>query len=96
MQMFMVVPPINEWDKANEESILLGMGASTLSASPVGAWRSHTRGRIDQVQAWFDKGYRLRRVNVTMIEEKSEPLSPEILEAMRKYIAEHERGEKRA
>lgn len=52
-----------------EERIALTMGLQSVAASPTGAWARHTQGKMDKVQAWFDKGYRLRRVNIELIDE---------------------------
>lgn len=65
MKMFIIVPPLNPWDKPADE-IMLRMGASTLSPTEAGAWRVHTRGDMSKVQAWFDKGYRVREVDITL------------------------------
>lgn len=68
-EMFMIVPPVAPWDKPNAEKIMLDIGAATLAAGPGAAWFRHTRGDMSKVQAWFDRGYRLRRVAVTLLEE---------------------------
>lgn len=67
-EMFMVVPPLNPWDKPADK-IMIHMGASTLSRTAGEAWTRHTRGEPSKVQYWFDRGYRLRRVTVELIDE---------------------------
>jgi hypothetical protein len=67
-EMFMIVPPLNPWDKPADE-IMLRMGASTLGKTAAAAWAAHTRGDLSKVQAWFDRGYRVRRVDVVLKEE---------------------------
>jgi hypothetical protein len=52
-----------------DERIKLTMGLSTISAGAGEAWRKHTRNDMSKVQAWFDKGYRLRKVNIELINE---------------------------
>jgi hypothetical protein len=76
-EMFMIVPPVATWDKPNAEKIMLDMGAPTLSAGPGAAWFRHTRGDMSKVQAWFDRGYRLRRVRVELLAEDATPTTPE-------------------
>jgi hypothetical protein len=68
VEMFMIVPPLNPWDKP-ADVVMVHMGADTLSRTAGEAWRRHTRGDMSKVQAWFDRGYRLRRVEVTIKEE---------------------------
>lgn len=65
MEMYIIVPPLNPWDKPADE-IMIRMGASTLSATAGEAWRRHTRGDMAKVQFWFDRGYRVRRVDVAL------------------------------
>lgn len=55
-----------------EERVAFTMGLTSVAASPTGAWARHTRGQMDKVQAWFDRGYRLRRVNIELIEETAD------------------------
>lgn len=52
-----------------EEKVAFAMGLQSVAASPTGAWARHTQGKMDKVQAWFDKGYRLRRVKIELINE---------------------------
>jgi len=66
MKMFIIVPPLSPWDKPRDE-IMLRTGASTLSPTEAGAWRVHTRGDMSKVQAWFDRGYRVREVDVRFV-----------------------------
>ena len=66
MKMFIIVPPLNPWDKPKDE-IMLRMGGSTLSPTEAGAWKMHTRGDMSKVQAWFDRGYRVREVDVRFV-----------------------------
>jgi hypothetical protein len=63
IELFMVVPPLNSWDKPADR-IMVEMGASSLGKTAGEAWFKHTRGKPEHVQHWFDKGYRLRRVTV--------------------------------
>lgn len=67
--MFMIVPPISPWDRCHEEQIMLHMGASTLSKTAGEAWSRHTRQDMSKVQHWHDRGYRLRRVRVELLDE---------------------------
>lgn len=67
-QMFIIVPPLNEWDKT-AEAIMLDMGLATIGKTAGEAWHRHTRGDMSKVQAWHDRGYRLRRVEVTLLPE---------------------------
>jgi hypothetical protein len=66
--MYMIAMPLNPWDKPKEEITLI-LGASSIGKSPVDAWYKHTRGDLSKVQAWFDKGYRLKKINVELINE---------------------------
>lgn len=70
MECFMIVPPVNAWDKPNEEKILLHMGLGTIGRTAGEAWSRKTGGDLSKVQAWHDKGYRLRRINIELIEER--------------------------
>jgi hypothetical protein len=73
--MFMIVPPLNPWDKPADE-IMLSMGASTLGKTAAAAWAAHARGDMSKVQAWFDRGYRVRRVGVVLKEEVEAEIPP--------------------
>lgn len=63
---YMIVGP---WEDPN---VKLSMGLSTISKGPAEAWRKHTQGQMDKVQAWFNKGYRLRRVMIKLIKEPND------------------------
>lgn len=78
MQMYMIVPPLNPWEKPADQ-IMIKMGVSTISSTAGEAWRKHTRGDMSKVQHWFNRGYRLRRVNVELLPEGA---SEAILRAM--------------
>ena len=67
MEMFIIAPPLNPWDKPADE-IAIRMGASA-AATAGEAWRRHTRGDMSKVQFWFDRGYRVRQVDVTFKSE---------------------------
>lgn len=41
----------------------------SLAKTPAGAWAKHTRGDLSKVQYWFDKGYRLRRCNIELLDD---------------------------
>jgi hypothetical protein len=71
-EMFMIVPPLNKWD---DERTALNLGISTIGKTAGEAWRRHTQGNPDKVQAWFDRGYRLRRVEVKLLPEPPPPLT---------------------
>jgi hypothetical protein len=68
MEAFIVVPPLNPWDKPADQ-IMLEMGMPTMSRTAGEAWRKHTRGDPSKVQFWHDRGYRLRRVRVDLLAE---------------------------
>lgn len=68
MEAFIIVPPLNPWDKPADQ-IMLEMGMSTMSRTAGEAWRKHTRGDMSKVQHWHDRGYRLRRVRVDLLAE---------------------------
>lgn len=68
MEAFIIVPPINPWDKPADQ-IMLEMGMSTMSRTAGEAWRKHTSGDLSKVQFWHDRGYRLRRVRVDLLAE---------------------------
>lgn len=66
--MYIIVPPLNPRDEPADK-IMIHIGCSTISRTAGEAWQKQTRGNPDKVQAWFDRGYRLRRVSVELIEE---------------------------
>lgn len=68
-EYFIITTPVSLWDKKNEELIQLDLGISSMSRTAGGAWHKHTRGDMSKVQHWHDRGYRLRRVSVSLIEE---------------------------
>lgn len=70
-EMFMIVPPTNPWDKPTAET-LVWLGHGTLGVTAAEAWRKQTRGQMDRVQQWFDRGYRVRRVEVTLLPEPAQ------------------------
>lgn len=72
MEMFMIVPPLNDWDKPADE-IALRMGSSSIRPTAAAAWAVRTAGRSEKIQAWFDRGYRVRRVSVQLIAETEDP-----------------------
>lgn len=99
MDMFIIAGPVSPWDQEYEEEIILRSGAGTLAPSPSGAWYRHTRGDMSKVQAWFDKGYRVRRVKVRLMddvraeEKRSERMSRIIKKAVsRGALRSHPRG----
>jgi hypothetical protein len=68
-ELFMIVPPLNPWDKPHAETIYFELGLMTIAKTAGEAWYKHTRGDMGKVQAWFDRGYRLRRVRCELVEE---------------------------
>lgn len=68
MEAFIIAPPLNPWDEPADQ-IMIEMGMSTMSRTAGDAWRKHTRGDMSKVQHWHDRGYRLRRVHVALVEE---------------------------
>lgn len=68
MEMFIIVPPLNPWDKPANE-IMLRMGRGSIATTAGEAWRRHTRGDMSKIQHWHDRGYRLRRICVELLAE---------------------------
>lgn len=68
-EYFIITTPVSPWNEKNEELIQLDMGISTMSRTAGDAWRKHTRNYMSKVQYWHDRGYRLRRVSVSLIKE---------------------------
>jgi len=69
-ELFMIVPPLNPWDKKHEEDIYFDLGLMTIAKTAGEAWRKHTRGDMSKVQFWHDRGYRLRRLKAEIIKEE--------------------------
>lgn len=76
LEMFMIVPPLNPWDKPKGD-IMLRSGLHSIGITAGAAWHQHTQGDMSKVQAWFDRGYRLRRVRVELLPETDAPTHPE-------------------
>lgn len=55
-----------------DEKIQMAMGLSSIAKTAGDSWRRHTQGKPENIQAWFDKGYRLRRVKIELLEEPSD------------------------
>jgi len=70
-ELFMIVPPLNPWDKPYAEDIYFDLGLMTIAKTAGEAWRRQTRGDMSKVQFWHDRGYRLKRVQCAFIEEPS-------------------------
>lgn len=70
---YIIVPPVSPWDKKIETRIQLDIGLSTMSRTAGRAWFKQTRGDMSNVQAWFDRGYRVRRVKVELLPESETP-----------------------
>ena len=66
MIAYIILSPFFAYKDAEEH---LKWSLGTIGATAGEAWYKQTRGRMDTVQAWFDKGYRLRKVNIELIEE---------------------------
>lgn len=71
-ELFMIVPPIDYWDKKLEEEIYFDVGLMTIAKTAGEAWRKQTRGDMSKVQFWHDRGYRLKRLKVELIVEPSD------------------------
>lgn len=67
MIKYFIAPPLSPWDREHEEKILLSAAEGSLASNPGMAWYRHTRGKMEQVQHWHDRGYRLRRVEVQLL-----------------------------
>jgi len=67
-EMFIIVPPLNSCDNPTDEA-KLQLGCNTLGRTAGEAWMRQTQGDRSKVQAWHDRGYRLRRVEVNLVPE---------------------------
>jgi hypothetical protein len=74
---FVIVPPLNPWDKNNKD-IVPHMSYDTFGLTATEAWARHAQAQPSEddfsrrVQAWHDKGYRLREATLTIKESPSE------------------------
>ena len=70
MQGYVIVPPVNQWD--NREVVLPKMSYFTFGKTATEAWLRHCQDtRYDSltVNRWIDRGYRLRRAVIEVLEE---------------------------
>lgn len=75
---YAIVPPISPWDEPHRAEIEIDHARRTIGKTPGEAWSIHCLRGVDnidahemsrRVQHWHDRGYRLRRVRVELIEE---------------------------
>lgn len=70
MEGYVVVPPVNTWD--NREVVFPLMSYNTLGKTPTEAWLRFLQTTVYdsmKVNSAIDRGYRLRRASIEILEE---------------------------
>lgn len=77
-QGYAIIPPISPWDEKHREEIQMDSARRTIGATPGEAWSIHCQRGVDRldhqefgqrVQHWHDRGYRLVRVSLSIVED---------------------------
>jgi len=72
---YVIVPPLSKWEVQHADKIIPEMSYNTFDNTTAGAWEKHTntfRNDHDfskRVQAWHDRGYRLKKATLTIHDE---------------------------
>lgn len=76
---YAIIPPVSPWDEKHKEAIQMDAARRTIGSTPGEAWSIHCRRGLDNIDAgefshriqhWHDRGYRLARVSLSIIEEQ--------------------------
>jgi len=69
---YVIVPPLNSWDEKQADKIIPEMSYNTFSTQASNAWALRCgiltthEDFSKRVQAWHDRGYRLKRAKLTI------------------------------
>ena len=72
---FVIVSPVNAWNEKNKEKIWLEMGYGSFEKTEAYAWNRFMNlipgdpDRPRKVQYWHDKGYRVKRATLEIIDD---------------------------
>lgn len=76
---YAIIGPVSPWDEEHKEAIQMDLAKRTIGSTPAEAWSIHCRRGLDnidagefsrRVQYWHDRGYRVARVSLSIIEEQ--------------------------
>lgn len=73
---YVIIPPVPEWDAKHKDKIIPEMSYGTFAKRPNEAWAKkigRTLSDIDRpirIQAFHDRGYRLRKAKMIIIDEE--------------------------
>lgn len=71
---FVIVPPLSAWDEKYKDKIWLDMAYHSFGKTESEAWNLYTGYRSDdidrsiKIQKWHDKGYRVKKARLEIIE----------------------------
>lgn len=76
MEGYVIVPTVNPWDEKNRDKIWLDTAYSTFHPSSTHVWNRftdmvdlHPGERAKRVQYWFDRGYRVKKATLEIIDD---------------------------
>jgi hypothetical protein len=76
MEGYVIVPPLNPWDEKHREKIILDMAYCTFHPSSSHVWNRFmgidaldAGERARRVQYWFDRGYRIKKATLEIIDD---------------------------
>lgn len=81
LKAYCIVGPVSPWDKKHRDAIELDHAMQTIAITPGDAWRKECRmaenhfdaGELSHhIQYLHDRGYRLREVELKLMEEKND------------------------
>lgn len=79
LEGYVIVPPLSPWDQHHKEEIWLSMSYGSFGRTPVEAWKrsihSSQHNVLDFsviVQRWFDRGYRVKKATIEILEESEQ------------------------
>lgn len=75
---YAIIPPVSPWDEKHRELICMDLVFGTLGRTPAESWRRlcirPEHDPVDaleltrRVRAWYNRGYRLQRVTLKLID----------------------------
>lgn len=79
LQGYVIVPPLSSWDEKHKEEIWAEMSYGSFGKTPSEAWRRSIHpSQYDAldfsiiVQRWFDRGYRVKKATLEILEESEQ------------------------
>jgi hypothetical protein len=70
LEGYVIVPPLSPWDEKHASKIIPDLAYRSFHITSAGAWSQHCQTAVTdlnfskKVQAWHDRGYRLKKARL--------------------------------